>query len=298
MNPSTPPVPWSPPTWLTPDRIVLAAVVPFAAAAALPAVWWIPRARGAIEGKTGAVAVMATSTALLSVALIRYALRATTHRGAWLRCVLGGALAGVLNAGLSLAGIGVVCDGQVGGFFVGFCLGIFLGGVYGAPLGLGFGAWYAVLAGSAVRARLDPSHDGPDRVLTTAGLWLLLGGACARLAWWGAPVALSPWGLVAVGLGLTLLGAARRCARLAWLARVAAGVDPRWQVDARRSDDVRRSDEEAEGLLPLVRPGGRPQDGVLLYRAHGHDRYRSASPSEPAALTALPGLASQAEADG
>ncbi|WP_437923358.1 hypothetical protein WMF37_30540 [Sorangium sp. So ce291] len=77
MPPSTPPVPWSPPTWLTSDRIVLAAVVPFAAAAALPAVWWIPRARDAIQGKAGAAAVMATSTALLSVALIRYALRAT-----------------------------------------------------------------------------------------------------------------------------------------------------------------------------------------------------------------------------
>ncbi|WP_437923359.1 hypothetical protein WMF37_30545 [Sorangium sp. So ce291] len=166
-------------------------------------------------------------------------------------------------------------------------MGTWFGGFYGAPLGLAFGAWYAVLAGSAVRARLDPSHDGPDRVLTAAGLWLLLGGACAKLAWWGAPVALSPWGLVAVGLGLTVLGVARRRARLAWLARVAAGVDPRWQLDVRRSDDVHRSDDET-GLLPLIRPDGRPQDGVLLYRAHGHDRYRSASPSAPAALTERP----------
>ncbi|XXX82354.1 hypothetical protein WMF30_26725 [Sorangium sp. So ce134] len=289
MNPPTPRVPWSPPTWLTPDRIVLAATVALAAAAALPAVWWIPRARREIEGTEGAVAVVALSTALLSLILVRLALRETALQRALLSCVLGGALAGVLNTGVSLAGVGLLDHGEAGRALWELLAGCLFGGTYGGPLGLVFGTAYAVLAWSALRARRDRSHDGPDRVLTAAGLWLLVGGAYAELVRGGAPVALSPGGLAAVGLGLAVLGEGRRRARLAWLARVAAGEEAEWQID------VSRGDERDGGLLPLVRPGGRLQDGVLLYRAAGHDRYRSVSPSVPAAVVALPGAAERPE---
>ncbi|WP_437282882.1 hypothetical protein WME90_20605 [Sorangium sp. So ce375] len=282
MKHPTPPVPWSPPTWLTPDRIVLAAVVAFAAAAALPAVWGIPTARHGIEIRPGAVAVVALSTALLSSILVRFAVRATTPRAAALRCVGGGALAGALNAGLSFAGMGVLTHGDGSRAFGEFVLGSLFGSIFGGPLGFVFGASYAVVVVSAVRARLDPSHDGPDRVLTTVGVWLFLGGACAELARQGAPVAVSPSRLAVLGLGLAVLGAARRYARRAWLARVVAGAEPAWQLD------VLRGEEQGAGLLPLVRPGGRLQDGVLLYKAPGHDRYRSVAPSTPAALTTLP----------
>ncbi|WP_437910493.1 hypothetical protein WME95_22400 [Sorangium sp. So ce327] len=282
MNRPTPPVPWSPPLWLTPDRIVLAAVVAFAAAAALPAVQGIPTARYKIEVQPGAVAVVALSTALLSLILVRFALRATTARVASLRCVWGGALAGALNAGLSLAGMGVIRHGDMGSALWELVGGSLFGSIFGGPLGFVFGASYAVVVVSAVRARLDPSHDGPDRVLTTVGVWLFLGGACAELARQGVPVAVSPSRLAVLGLGLAALGAARRYARRAWLARVAAGVEPAWQLD------VLRGEEQGAGLLPLIRPDGRLQDGVLLYRAPGHDRYRSVAPSTPAALTTLP----------
>ena len=281
MDSAKPRLPFSNSPWLTPDRIALASVATFAVAWALPAIWWISEARGEIRGGRRAMAAVVASTVLLSLLLVRRALRAASPMSAALWCALGGVACGVLNAGLCLGSVELVHSGDPGAFFGGLFLGSFFGGIYGGPLGLAFGAAYAVVVCSAVSARLDPSHDGADRVLVAAGLWLALAGAALLPAALASPVVLPPAALVAAGVAIAGAAAARRRARGRWLARAAAGRDERFRVEPRRGGD------DEVGLVPLIREGGE-SDHVVLRRARAGDPYRGVSGWVPAALAALP----------
>jgi len=282
MIPATPRLPFSSPAWLSPRRVVLAAVVVFAVAAALPAVWWISEPRHEIGHHPSARMAMAATTALLSMILVRLALRAGSFGRAAAWCLGGGVLAGILNAGLSLAAVTLVRTGNPGGALIGMFLGALFGGLYGAPLGLLFGAAYLGLVRSAYSARIHPSHDGGDRVLLAAGVWLALGGAALLVLSPSSPAVVPPAALVALGAAAAGLAGARRRGRRRWLARVAAGVVPGWQIAARSGQAHEKK------LLPVTRGEEVPLDGVLLRVPPPGDPYRHAPADVPAALVPLP----------
>jgi hypothetical protein len=239
------------------------------------------------------MAVMMGTTAGLSVLLVWLALRARSVANGVLWCALGGIAAGVLNAGVALGGIELVRRGDPGALIGGFFLGTLFGGIYGGPLGLLFGTGYSVVAGSALRARLDPSHDGPDTVLLTAGSWLALGGALLAQVPGAVPHVLSPVWLIAGGAAIAGVAAARRWARWRWLDRVAAGRDHAWRIEPRRGVG-----EEA-GLVPVLRAFGPSPEGVVTRCAPTKDPYRSAMVAAPVALAALPApMASAGEGAG
>ncbi len=284
MTPALPDLPFSTPAWLTPRRIILAAVAVLAVAAALPAVWWIADARREIGDHRGAMAAMAASTMLLSLLLVGRALRAATLGRAAAWCLCGGVAAGILNAGLSLAAVTLVRTGNPGGAMAGMVMGVLFGGLYGAPLGLIFGAAYLVLTGSALRARVQPSHDGADRVLLAAGGSLAIAGVALRLLAPESPAVLPPEALAALGATTAAFALARGAARQRWIARVAAGRAPGWQIAARCED------AEEAALLPMLRGEEALLDGVLVRVSLPSDPYRRAPVAIPAALVPLPGL--------
>ncbi|MCC6556039.1 MAG: hypothetical protein IT372_24020 [Polyangiaceae bacterium] len=275
----SPSLPFSTPAWITPGRIALTSAAAAAIAWALPSIWWISEARGEIRDHRGAMAVVTASTLLLSLLLVRRAVRSVTVFGAVVWCVIGGGVFGVLNAGLCLGGVELVKHGDPGSFIGGLFAGSLFGGLYGGPLGVAYGLAYAVLAGIAVHERLAPSHDGPDRVLAASGAWLAIAGAALIPAAEGSPAPVAPAALAAAGLALAGLALARRRGRTRWLVRAAAGRDEMFRIDPRRG-----ADEEA-GLLPVLRPGPEPLDHVVLRRAAAGDPYRGASGWVPVALT-------------
>ena len=105
MDRSVAPLPFSSPSWLTPNRVALAAVSAFAALATLPAVWWIQDVRRELRDSRAAMIALVVTTMALSLLLVRRALRATGTDKVVLWCVLGAIPVGVLNAGLSLAAV-------------------------------------------------------------------------------------------------------------------------------------------------------------------------------------------------
>lgn len=279
MNPA--PLPYSAPAWLTPRRVVFAAVVLFALAAALPSVWWINEARHEIGPGRRAQAAMACSTALLSLVVVWGALRARKPGGTALWCLIGGPVAGVLNAGLSLAGVTLVVHGDPGRAIAGFVMGCFFGSFYGAPLGFVYGGAYLLVVRRALQVMRSPSHDGVDRVLVVVGVWLAITAAAVHVLAMPSPAVISPAALFAVGATVAAFAGVRMGARQRWLARVAAGRAPGWEIAA-------RVDGEERGLLPVVRAGELElPEGVLLRVGPPGDPYRRAPALTPVALVPL-----------
>lgn len=99
------------------------------------------------------------------------------------------------------------------------------------------GILVAPLVRAAVRARVEPSHDGGDRALTMAALWLaaIVTGV---LGWTDAPrhPKLAVAAVVALALLVAFVGAWRRVARLSWVLRVYAGKARGWRVTPRDPD--------------------------------------------------------------
>lgn len=280
MNPA--PLPYSAPAWLTPRRVVFAAVVLFALAAALPSVWWINEARHEIGPGRRAQAAMACSTALLSLVVVWGALRARKPGGTALWCLIGGPIAGVLNAGLSLAGVTLVVHGDPGRAVAGFVMGCFFGSFYGGPLGFVYGGAYLLVVRRALQVLRSPSHDGIDRVLGAVGVWLVATAAVVQVLATPSPAVISPAALAAVGLTVAAFAGARMVARQRWLARVAEGRAPGWEIAARVDG------REERGLLPVVRAGELElPEGVLLRVGPPGDPYRHAPAVTPVALVPL-----------
>jgi hypothetical protein len=284
------PLPFSAPRWLTPNRIAYAAIAVFAFATAVPAVWWITPARHEIGRSGSAALIVAACTTLLSLLLARRALRAQSLESAVIWSVLGAIPAGAINAGLCLGSLGLIARGDPGAAVIGFFAGALIGGFVGGPVGLGYGAAYAIVIGSAVRARLSPSHDAPDRVLRTAGLWLTLTGlAQLCLSSDDSPVLIPPAAVIAAGAVIALTAMIRLSRRKKWLARVAAGLNPAFRIEAPSEERI----DAIPTLLPVLRRRERKNqsnyESILAYidRKSGSP-YREDLTSTPLALVDLP----------
>jgi hypothetical protein len=281
---SAPPLPVSTPAWLTPHRIALFAITAVAASAALPAVWWIRLARSEIGENPNTARTVAAITAILSLLLARRALRAESATRAVLVVVLGGILAGVLNAGLSCGAVQLVTYGDPGGAFVNFLAGLVFGGFAGGPLGLGFGVAFAIVVASASRAHLNPSHDGADRVLLTAGIWLIFAGAALGPIAEGTPTPVPPIALIGLGVPAVVASIYRLQARKRWLSQVARGLLPEYRIEAPPEDA-----EIPRHLIPIVRSKPSKSKAILLYLFRDcASPYRDPASSVPLALAELP----------
>lgn len=279
MEHQGPPLPFSSPRWLTPSRAALAAVAVFASSVALPSVLWIDEARRVIGRDLPGPFVMIASTAALSLLLAKRALRAESIGGAIRWSVLGAIGYGVLNTALSLSLI-MLLKGEGLGSAIGMCiLGLFIGGIFGAPIGLGFGAAYAVVIVSAVRSSLNPSHDGVDRVLLTSGVWLAFTGVVLLFLAGDARYLIPPAATLAAGVVCAVFAGVRLARRARWLRRVGRGVEPLFRIE-------RATGEEAErALLPIVRPARQTDLGVLTQRPWAQGTpYREAPRWTPVAL--------------
>ena len=281
---SAPPLPVSTPAWLTPSRIALAAITAAAASAAIPTVWSIPLARSEIGNNPNAAQAVAAITALLSLLLARRALRSDSVTKAVLWSVSGGILAGVLNAGISCAVVELVNHGDPARAVGNLLAGLFFGGFFGGPLGLAFGLTFAVVIASASRAHLEPSHDGPDRVLLTAGIWLSLVGAAIKLFADDAPTPVPPVALLAIGIPAAGAAMIRLTLRKRWLSRVARGLLPEYRIEeAPDEDNIPRH------LLPVIRSKPSKFKGILLYCFRdGASPYRDPASSVPVAIAVPP----------
>jgi hypothetical protein len=284
---SAPPLPVSTPAWLTPSRIALAAITAAAASAAIPTIWWIRLVRSEIGNNPSAVRAVAAVTALLSLLLARRAVRSDSVTKAVLWSVSGGILAGVLNAGISCAVVELVNHGDPARAGGNLLAGLFFGGFFGGPLGLAFGLTFAVVLASASRAELDPSHDGPDRVLLTAGIWLVLVGiALGQLAPIAAdsPTPVPPLALVAIGLPAAGASILRLQLRKRWLSRVARDLLPEYRIEEPPEDG-----EIPRHLLPVVRSKQSKSKGILSYCFRdGASPYRDPASTVPLAIADLP----------
>jgi hypothetical protein len=281
---SAPPLPVSTPTWLTPSRIALVAITAAAASAAIPTVWWIRLARGEIGDNPSAVRAVAAVTALLSLLLARRAVRSSSVTKAVLWSISGGILAGVLNAGISCSVVELVNRGDPAGAVGNLLAGLFFGGFFGGPLGLAFGLTFAIVIASASRAHLEPSHDGPDRVLLTAGIWLVLVGVALGPIAAGSPTPVPPIALVAIGVPAAGLAILRLQLRKRWLSKVARGLLPEYRIEEPPEDG-----ELPRHLLPVVRSKQSKSKGILFYCFRdGASPYRDPASIVPLAIADLP----------
>jgi hypothetical protein len=235
---------------------------------------------------SSAVAIIVATTLALSVILAHYAICSERLTTLW--CVMGGPCFGALNAGCSLALIGVA-DGQLEQALIALLLGSTLGIVYwGGPLGLVYGLAYLVPLRSAVEARQFPSYDGAASVLRKSGAWLVVLGL-ALVGWWvlfdsgigkgdhvwerGSSVAQAyaaaglPIVALLLGSAMWALGTLRRRARHRFVERVRQGHVPGWKVVPLDSYD----DDPA---MPLEPDPFWALDAVLIRARPRHDAYR------------------------
>lgn len=284
MQPSSAPLPFASPPWLTPRRIALAAVLTFAFVAALPAVWWINDARRQMKGSAAMGAVVAC-TMFLSAILARWALNAKSNDRAALICAFGAIPLGVLNAGLSLSAVEIVTHGDPGSAIGGFFLGVLVGGFYGAPIGLVFGVAYAIVITSARFATMSPSHDSADRVTLTCSVWIALTGAVIFASGSQAPALAPPWVIMAAGSLLAALSGARLALRARWLRRVAEGRERAFRIEPESAVEA----SSASDLLPVLRPGPLLPDGIVTRRPPALGvAYRETPHWTPVALAYVP----------
>lgn len=278
---TAPRLPYSSPAWLTPSRIAIASIAAFAASAALPAIWWIRHARGEIGNDTDAIRAVAAVTSILSLLLALRALRAESVSKAVLWSIAGGILAGVLNAGISCGVVHFIHHRDPDGAFANLLAGLFFGGFYGGPLGILFGLAHSIVIASASRAHHTPSHDGPDRTLLTAGLWLTLAGLGLRALIDAAPTPVPPELLIALGVPSAALAIARIQARKRWLAKITRGLIPAFRIE-----ELPDPSAIPAHLIPLFRSKQSKSKAILSYLLPERGSpYRDLAPSIPLALT-------------
>jgi len=168
-------------------------------------------------------------------------------------------------------------------------IGCFRAGIVAAALGSGnaglaLGASAAVVAAIAARARLSPAHDGPDRVLVAAGLWLGVVAAATELLADGT-LRSGALAVALLGIGFAGAGLSRLRGRNAWLDDVRRGRVPGWEIVARAHS---AEDLDVPCLVELADP--RPEVGILRRRAPESPRsYREAPPRAQALVRLRPG---------
>jgi hypothetical protein len=301
---SSPRLPFHAPRWLTPNRLGAGVVAAGAALLTGPAIrvvygpgafamylapHGLPREGAALAapGAGGAAAVeliVVLLSAALSYLLARRALAETSPRKAAAWCVFGAFFGGAVALGLSLALVALltgrllmVLPALFGGALVGTAL--------VSPLGLCFGALYALLAAPLKRVAGAASHDGAERAMRWSGAWLAVAGLVgARLAAAQAGPLAGPFaalGAAAFAAGLLLfdLALAGHLLRLAWLAKVAVGRAPGFVITPA---------EEGEAAAPFLYAGEGASYPLALRRAALPGApYRAA---EDAPLALLPAL--------
>ena len=270
----------------------------------MPSIEWIGPARQAIDGASTARLAVALSTGLLTLALASLATKARSTESAMAWCILGGPIAGIVDAGVSLGAVLFLKSGDPGEALGGLVLGHLVGGFFGAPLGLLYGLALALLVRPAVIARDRPSHDALDRTAAIAGAWLFAVGAASLLLAEGladreraaATVTETGGGVLSAG-GLPVLAVAAGAAGDGRVPRPRARARPRarrrCEAEVRRGARAgwvvvdRAAAGECRGLLPLRRASDAPCAGVLARCAPaGETAYRSARRIEPVALIA------------
>lgn len=279
----TPSFPFAAPPWLTPRRILYPTILLFIASATLPTVWQIDLARSEMGSRTSSALIVTASTALLSLYLVRRALRAAGFDKTLLWCVFVAMPLGALNAALAEALIAAYKNGDAGQIFGGFLLALFIGGFIAAPIGLIYGILYAIPTSVAKRALEYPSHEGPDRLMITAGLWISILGALISVMPEAPHTWISPPWLIFIGVFAAAIGIYRWAGRKIWYARIENDEDPRYML-------IDPDDDEPSaypGLLPLFKaePPNDARVKLLMYIPPAKDiAYRDKSRAVPVAL--------------
>jgi hypothetical protein len=241
--------------------------------------------------------LMAGSTAALSIALCRFALRAPTEAKVWVR-LLAAVPLGILNLLLCLLATGLASEPitAVEGIPSAMLIAVAFGPIVGAPAGFLFGVFFAPPMIVAHRLRARPSHDAADAARIFMGAWLALLVAFARA--WIAAFPFPKWdptpaefaaltdaltaGALAVGVALALGGLRGNWLRARWRAKAVRGAGYRLR-------EVRAGSELS--LLPLSRVD--LEGAVVLEEVLGHgSAYRDGHAAKPlarVAASALPG---------
>jgi hypothetical protein len=208
------------------------------------------------EGKLRVV--LALTSAPFAAAVVAHALSARTAARAFGSTVLVAALLGVAS---TLVPAAILTWNRSNEFFIACFFGLF----FGAGTGIAYGVPLAILSALGHRHLHARAHDGTDRAARVAGIWLLL---VAAIGVAGTSVLDQPKmdyatdtmmpasplpALVAsaaalLGTLVILVASLRLRRRAAWVARVRAGLEPRYRL---RPVDLRDPIE----LLPRLGNG-------------------------------------------
>jgi hypothetical protein len=132
---------------------------------------------------------------------------------------------------------------------------------FGAPTGVAYGLAMSPLAGAAAAWIPRRELDAAERLLFVCAAWVItaaagLGVATAVLEM-GVSALASTGALLALGVGLGSVGAARRARRARWIARVRRGLEPGFRV--RVASAVDAPAESESGLIKLRVGEGEPE---------------------------------------
>lgn len=231
-------IPYATPTWLTPQRILYPTMLIFIVCATLPVVGQINLARDEIRRATIGTSVLIINTALLSWLLLWRALKARSFDRTLLWCIFVAMPLGALNSGLSEGIITLYHSKDAGQTISAFFLALLLGGFIAAPIGLVYGILYSIITGATKRALMYPSHDGPDRVMLIAGLWLsIIGALISALPSTSLPLFLSPLWMIWIGIPMAAIALYRWAGRKLWYSKVLRDADPRYKIKEPEDDD-------------------------------------------------------------
>ncbi len=232
---------------------------------------------GLVRARNQLTPVMLLTTLLLSVWLVRRALRSDSSgaNAAW--CLAGGAMAGACNAVINY--LVVLSGGGLGGFLEGLAVVIplwWLFGLIGGVPGLIYGLSFLPLCELSLRIARAPSHRDPWVATYWGGSWLVLVAVASQVLL-GRSTLLAA---LASGVGLLLLAITlvMDVHLSVWLYRLRRGRTP-WQLQPRDPNRAYR------GLLPLGRwvPPALCDD-VLVHVAGGQGPYRTSLPAHEIAL--------------
>ena len=280
MDLRTAQVPFARPGFATAVSVALGTMVFGAACAAVPSIMWLEDAVEMVRECPWGPEVLAATTAAWTVVILTLVQRANSRLGTALRVVLGGMVAGVLNAGTSCGLIVLVETGRLGDALSSCILACLPGLVWGAPVGLAFGLAFTPLT-LAVKSP-PTSLEGADLLFLSSGAWLFSVCAfCWSTAPWGTGHNVVGWLLgigAVVGSLLAAAAAGRLVVRRVWLSRVCSGRDPRWTVIPLERVPV--------GDLMRTMGGGRPANAMLIRRPREGmgEAYRHSLRAEPLAL--------------
>jgi hypothetical protein len=260
-------------SWPTPRMVILLATVLGAGVLLdLPV-----ELLGLAHARNQLAPMMLVTTLVLSIWLVRRALRSDSSAANVAWCLAGGAMAGACNAIINylvfLTGAGL------GGFLQGLAVVIplwWLFALIGGVPGLIYGLTFLPLCELSLRVARAPSHRDAWVASYWGGSWLLLVSLASQVTLGRGTVLAALAG--AVGMLLLSVTLVREAQLVAWLRRLRRGQGG-WQLSPRDPNRAYR------GLLPLGRwVAPALCDDVLVHAASGQGPYRTTLPTHEIAL--------------